>query len=419
MGSETIELKYGEEMIAFDLPGERLLGILKPGSAPAPTSEEAEVRRALAHPVGSLRIREIVKPGERIAIVTSDITRPVPSYKILPPLLDELADAGVATEDITIVLALGSHRSHTEEEKQKLVGDTVTARGIRVIDSDMTQCVRLGQCRNGTPVDIFRPVAEADRRICLGNIEYHYFAGYSGGSKALMPGVSSHEAIQANHANMIREGAYAGNIEGNPVREDIEQITDFIHIDFIVNVVLDDAKHILKAVAGDVVKAHREGCAFLDKIYKVPIERKADIVILSPGGFPKDINLYQSQKGLDNAKHAVKDGGILVWCASAREGFGEAVFEEWMRTMAPNEMIEEIRRNFKLGGHKAAAIGMVLKKTRIFFVSDLDDALVREIGFEPFPDVRQAVRAALEICGESAGVYVMPAANSTLPAWAG
>jgi nickel-dependent lactate racemase len=230
-----------------------------------------------------------------------------------------------------------------------------------------------------------------------------------------MPGVSSREAIQSNHANMIHPLAFAGNLAGNPVRDDIEQITQFLKIDFILNVVLDDSKRILKAVAGDALLAHRAGCKFLDGIYKIPIGKLADIVVFSPGGFPKDINIYQAQKGLDNAKHAVREGGIVIWCASAREGFGEALFEQWMRTMAADEMIDEIQRNFKLGGHKAAAIALVLQKAEICYVSEQDEERVRSIGFEPFVDVQDAVDAAFGRLGSDAKAIIMPAANSTLP----
>lgn len=410
-----LKLKYGKGEVCLRLSEKNYAGTVFPNEMKTDLTDEDEVRRAMANPIGSKRLKEIVNPGETIAIITSDITRPMPSYRVLPTVIEELLEGGVSEEDITVVLALGSHRGHTEEEKKQLVGETVYRSKVRVIDSDMNQCVRLGMCKNGTPADIFKPVVTADKRIALGNIEFHYFAGYSGGNKALMPGVSSHDAIQANHSNMIKDGAHAGNLDTNPVRQDMEQVTDFISLDFIVNVVLDGKKKIVKAVAGDHVKAHRAGCKALDEMYMVKLRQKADIVVASPGGFPKDINIYQSQKGLDNAKHAVKEGGIIVWCASAAEKFGEKTFEEWMTTKSPKEMIEEIGKNFKLGGHKAAAIAMILEKARIFMVSDLDPELVKSIHLEPYPSLQQAVDAAIAEQGESAQVLIMPAAGSTLP----
>lgn len=265
-------------------------------------------------------------------------------------------------------------------------------------------------------MDIDRRVAEADRRICLGNIEYHYFAGYSGGAKAIMPGVSTRAAIQANHSRMVEDAACAGKLEGNPVREDIEEAAAMVGVDFIVNVVLDAHKEIIKAVAGDLVAAHREGCAFLDTLYRKEIPARADIVLVSQGGAPKDLNLYQTQKALDNAKHAVKPGGVVVLVGSCKEGLGEKTFEEWMTT-APtaHSLIERIQREFRLGGHKAAAIAMVLENADIYLVSDLEDALVERLFMKPFHSVQAAYDAAIRKCGENATVLSMPYGGSTLP----
>lgn len=357
-----------------------------------------------------------MKPGERICIITSDITRPMPSKIALLPLLDELARAGVHRRDVLIVFALGSHRKHTEEEMRYLVGDEVFET-VRCLDADASDCVHLGVTPSGTPVDVCRPVAEADRVICMGNIEYHYFAGYSGGAKAIMPGVSTRAAIQSNHSQMVQEAAHAGKLEGNPVRDDIDSVTDFIRIDFILNVVLNEKKQIIKAVAGHHIHAHRAGCAFLDTMYKVAIPRRADLVLASPGGYPKDINLYQAQKALDNSKHAVREGGIIILCASCKEGLGEGVFERWM-TQSPSVdfMVEEIQRNFELGGHKAAAIGMVMQKCKVFLVSDLEEDFVRSIYFTPFQTLEEAYAAATAELGGCASVIVMPYGGSTLPA---
>ncbi|WP_432408957.1 nickel-dependent lactate racemase [Wukongibacter sp. M2B1] len=409
------ELKFGKDKVKFEIDDKNYMGEILPREIESDITGEAEVERALKNPIGTSRLKDIVKPGEKIVIVTSDITRPMPSKKVLPPVLRELSLANVSKKDITIVLALGSHRSHTEEEKRNLIGDEIYDSEIEIIDSDMNKCINLGECTNGTPVDIFKPVAKADRIICMGNIEYHYFAGYSGGSKAIMPGVSSHDAIQANHSNMIKDEAYAGNLETNPVRQDIDETGEFVKIDFIINVVLNKKKEIVKAVAGHYIKAHREGCRHLDEMYGVEIEKQGDIVIVSPGGFPKDLNIYQSQKGLDNSKHAVREGGIIILAASAKEGFGEKTFEDWMLHKKPREMIKEIKENFKLGGHKAAAIAMILQKADIYMVTDLEDELVRKINFKPFNTVQGAIEAALKELGEDSQIMIMPAAGSTLP----
>ena len=260
-----LEFGFGSGTQSVEVRDDRLLGVLHANRlTPGLTGEDA-VRAALDAPIGAPAIEQVVHPGEKIAIVTSDITRPCPTWKILPPLLDRLYAAGVDKKDITLVFALGSHRHHTPDEQRHLAGERAWQE-LRCVDSDPDDCVRLGTTDAGTPVDIFRPVAEADRVICLANIEYHYFAGYSGGAKSIMPGVSTRDAIQCNHRMMVRPEAHAGKLDGNPIREDIEQAGRILGIDYIVNVVLDEHKNIVHAVAGDAVKAHRAGCAFLDTL---------------------------------------------------------------------------------------------------------------------------------------------------------
>ncbi len=397
------------------VPKEDLLDVLRANEVPAGLTGEAEVRRALAEPIGSPRLGEIVRPGERIAIITSDITRPMPTWTVMPALLEELYAAGVRAGDITLVFALGSHRPHTQEEMRRLAGERAWNE-IACVDSDPADCVHLGVTAAGTPVDITRVVAEADRRICLGNIEYHYFAGYSGGAKAIMPGISTRQAIQCNHSMMVRPEARAGALEGNPIRMDIEEAGAICGIDFILNVVLSEHKEILRAVAGHPVQAHRAGCAFLDRLYRKELSQPADIVLVSQGGAPKDLNLYQTQKALDNARHAVKPGGVIVLIGSCREGLGERVFEEWMTTSpSPQAMIERIGRDFQLGGHKAAAIAMTLEKAEVWLVSELEESFVRSIFLTPQPDVQTALDRAFEKLGPAATVLAMPYGGSTLP----
>lgn len=410
-----LEFGYGSSVQTVNIPDKNLIGVLQSNPMDHERTGADAVRHAMAHPIGSSRLSSIAKPGQKVSIITSDISRPMPSWEVLPVVLEELYAAGVAREDITVVFALGSHRKHTQEEKEHLAGKQCF-REVRCVDSDPDDCVRMGVTSSNTPVDITRVVAEADLRICLGNIEFHYFAGYSGGAKAIMPGVSTPEAIQCNHRMMISEDACAGKLDGNPIRMDIEEAGKICGIDFIVNVILDEHKHIVYAVAGDVTKAHREGCAYLDQMYRTRIAQRADIVLVSQGGAPKDANLYQTQKALDNAKHAVKKGGTIILIGACPEGFGSAKFESWL-TQAPtaHSMVERIGREFQLGGHKAAAIGMVLENARIDLVSEMDDDLVRSIFMVPQLSAQTAFDQAMERYGENATVIAMPFGGATLP----
>lgn len=406
-------LHYDKKLIEINVSNERLIGELLPNEVEVSLTGADEIERALDNPIGSDKVENLLKKGNKVCIITSDITRPMPSKICLPPLISRLNSAGIPDEDILIVFALGSHRNHTVEEMKYLVGEEIYDR-IECVDSNPDRCKRIGITSSGTCVDIFDRVVDSDFIICMGNIEYHYFAGYSGGAKAIMPGVSTREAIRQNHKMMVDEKAFAGNLN-SPVRLDIEESGKLLGIDFILNVVLDEHKNIIKAVAGDTIKAHREGCAFLDKLYSVKIDKRADIVIVSAGGYPKDQNMYQAQKALDNAKHAVKEGGIIIWLASCKEGLGSKIFEEWMTQKSPKQMIKDIKADFKLGGHKAAAISLVLEKAKIFLVSDLDEKLVSSINLVPFANLDDAYSTATKLLGEDSTVYVMPYGGSTLP----
>jgi nickel-dependent lactate racemase len=409
-----VSLKYGEKQLQLEVPDHT--EILSPKTEfPSVDDPFGEVRRALDNPIASPTLTQVVenmKP-RKIAILVSDLTRPSPSHIIVPPILEELNRAGVKREQIKIVFGLGFHRKMSEEEMKKAVGEEVFER-YECINHDIDNCVYIGETSRGTPVEVFRPVIESDLIIATGNLELHWFVGYSGGYKALLPGVCSKRTIEKNHSLMLSENAIAGNIN-SPVRLDIEEAGAMTNVRFIVNVVLNSKKQIVKAVAGHPIAAHREGVKYIDAMYKVPIAKKYDVVIASCGGFPKDINLYQAQKGLDNASHAVKDDGTIVLVAECREGFGERTFEEWMRkAKSPDEPLQWIRSNFVLGGHKAVGFCRVLKKADIFLCSSMDENVVREIFMTPFIDPQRAIDAALEKHGKSASVLLMPYANSTL-----
>ena len=410
-----LEIGFGNSPQTVEIPDNNIVGVLQPNEVSVELTGVDSVKMALKNPIGAPRLTEVVKPGEKIVIITSDITRPLPSRNIIPFVLSELWVAGVKPDDVTIVFALGSHRKHTADEMKKLVGEEVFDQ-VRCVDSDSGDFIHMGTTKMGTPVDITRIVAEADVRIGISNIEYHYFAGYSGGAKAIMPGVSTRAAIQSNHSRMVLPAAAAGKLEGNPVREDIEEAMFFCPLHYILNVVLNEQKEIIQAVAGHFIEAHREGCKFLDKLYLKVINERADIVIASQGGAPKDINLYQTQKALDNAKHAVKKGGVIILAGSCKEGLGEDIFEEWMtKSETAISMIKRIQKDFQLGGHKAAAIAMVLEECEIYLVSEMEPEFVESIFLKPFATVQEALSAAFKNTHKDATVFVMPYAGSTLP----
>ncbi|MBI2503822.1 MAG: nickel-dependent lactate racemase [Candidatus Latescibacteria bacterium] len=415
MASVRISVPYGHAELHGQVPEASFLGTFLPQEEEAADDEQQLLRQALEHPIGTARLRELARPGQKVAIVTSDLTRPCPSHKLLPSVLAELNAAGVPDADITVIVALGLHRAQTPAELEELLGAEVCRR-VRVLNHDPEQVVRLGMTSRGTPVEFFRPLVEADLRVCLGNLEFHYFAGFSGGAKALLPGCASRATVNANHALMVQPGAVAGKLEGNPVRADLEEGAAMLGGDFILNVVVDGHHRITGAVAGHVDQAHRQGCELVAQRGSVPIPQLAEVVVVSAGGYPKDINMYQAQKALDNAMHAVRPGGVIIWVAECVEGLGGKTFESWLREAGqPDRVLEKIQREFVLGGHKAAAIAAVLKRAAVYLVSGLEEGVLAGSGLVPFVDLDEALKAALDQIGPQARVLSLPYGGSVLP----
>ncbi len=383
-----ITIPYGKEKIDLVIPEKNVLDIVGGDNSVSEKGEKELISNALKKPIGSSTLSGIVARKTSACILVSDITRPCPSYRFLPQLVEELTSGGIPLSNIKVILGLGIHRGHSEREKRKLVGDYIFE-NIRVIDFDPSKAKLIGKTSAGTPVEVFDEVLKSDLLVVTGNIEYHYFAGYSGGAKALMPGVCTRNSIQANHAMMLDKRAISGNIEDNPVREDIEEAGQMAGIDFIFNVILDDNKNIIDAVAGKNNEAWLEGIKRYDAIYKREVDHPAYILIASPGGYPKDINLYQSQKALENIKDIVKPGGAIILIASCEEGFGEDVFEEWMSQAKDfNAISERLKDNFVLGGHKAVAVSRVISEKKVYLYSGFDNLATEKMGFEKLDDIQ-------------------------------
>ncbi|MHB1337166.1 MAG: nickel-dependent malate racemase, LarAH6 family [Candidatus Humimicrobiaceae bacterium] len=385
-----IKISYGKGNIELEIPDKNIQDIIHGGkNIGLNLDENTIIKQALNNPIKSDRLHEIAQGKKSACIVASDITRPCPSYKFLPQLVEELNKGGVENQNIKILLGLGIHRKHTDDEKRKLVGDFIYEH-IRIEDSDTSKAKLVGHTSAGTPVEVYKGALECELLIATGNIEYHYFAGYSGGAKAVMPGICSRNSIQFNHKMMLDERAVAGNFYDNPVRQDIEEAGRLTGIDFIFNVILDDKKNIIAAVAGKNNEAYIDGIKKYDSIYKREVNQPADIVITSQGGYPKDINLYQSQKALENVKEIVNEKGTIILVASCSEGFGEDIFEEWMTNCRDYELISNnLKKNFVLGGHKAVAISKILSKTQVFLYSEFNLNETEKMGFKKIDNIQE------------------------------
>ncbi len=389
-----LEIPYAKKSIQIDIPDKNILNVFECCPAIHTVNEEEIIKGALARPINSENLARAAEGKTSAAILTSDITRPCPSYEFLPHIVDELEGAGV--KEIKIIFGLGIHRLHTDREKENLVGDYVAGKA-KLIDSDIKSCLRLGVTSRGTPVEVFREAIDADMLIATGNLEYHYFAGYSGGAKALMPGVCSKATISANHSMMLDKSAAAGNYDSNPVALDIKESTAMVPIDFLFNVILDDNKNITAAVAGNVLKAHREGIKIYDERYFITAQRKADIVITSPGGSPKDINLYQAQKALDNVKEIVKPGGSVLLIASCMEGCGEDTFEKWMEEANDYPKLrEKIKKEFMLGAHKAVVISRMINDFKVYLYSEFSKQKTEAMGLGKLENLQKFINIFLQ-----------------------
>lgn len=413
-----IWLPYGKTEVCARIPTRNLLGTIEPKEMSGSSNPQAEIERALKKPIGTKRLSEIAKSGDKVAITVDDATRATPSHLMVPLILDELNSAGVKDEDVTVIFARGTHRSVKREEMKRIVGEEVLGR-VKAMNHDpkSKDQVGLGTTSFGTEVYVNKVFAEADVKILTGDVGLHYYAGYGGGRKSVLPGVSSAQTIQKNHAMLLHSKARTGVLEGNPVHEDMVEAAKLAKVDFILNVVMNSQREVVKAFAGDLEQAFYEGVKLVDDMYKVPIERRAEIVVLSSGGHPFDITLFHAYSGVDNALNVVKRRGVIILLAECPEGHGQEVFYEWMVKFKDLKRIErELKRRFILGGHKAYYIMKALQRVHIILVSTMPDYYAVDVfNLKTARAVNDALRQAFEIAGKNAKVWVMPHGNATLP----
>ena len=412
---KTIPLAFGSTSIELDIPEKNMSSIILPSELEIKEEGASLIKNALENPIKSERLSEIVNPDSRVAIIVSDITRPTPTAKLLPPLLEELYLGGARSGNITVVFALGLHRLQTEEECRQLVGEEIFEK-IRCVQHDRKRCRLLGETSFGTPVEVFEEVIDSDVIISTGTLEFHYYAGYGGGGKSILPGVSSEKSILSFHSfySKLFEGDPLSGRADSPARQNIEEAARIAGLDFILNVVLDSKKEIVAAVAGNFIEAHRKGAEYVDAMYKVSVE-PADAVVVSCGGFPKDINLYQATKSLEHATLAVKKGGSIILVAECAEGIGNKVYECWNRECrVPEDAVERFKNCFEFGGHKAAIVGRTAKEFKLYLVSKLPETESRNAFFIPAKSIDEALEKVLSE-NSDAKIHVMPNGGWTLP----
>ncbi len=422
---QKFELAYGHSIIRFSIPQGNLLGILRAKALTPLFHPEAEMRKALKNPTQSPPLAEVVLPGERVGIVVSDKTRVSKADILIPAIIEELLKSGISMEDIFIVFAHGTHPLHTRKEQEAIVGSEVTSK-VKIVNHDCRDQSNLsfiGTTTRGTRVELNRQLIEADRIILTGVITYHYFAGFGGGRKSILPGVASFETIQANHKLVLNslscggmnEMARTAILDGNPIHEDMEEAAFMASPDFLVNLVLNDQREIAGVFAGDFISAYRKGCDFIDENYRVGLEVAADVVIVSGGGYPKDLNFVQSHKAMDNAANALREGGTMILVAEAAEGFSSPVYEEWINLKTLDAIEQELRKNFSIPGHTVHAAIKKAQKFNIIWVSGQDPDKVKKIGMVPAASIEEAFNLLQARMGEDWQAYVMLDGYTTYP----
>ena len=411
-----VEIPYHRTRLQLDIPEQELLGVYHSRLPEAVADENGEIERALRHPIGSRRLCDLAARSSRAVVICSDHTRPVPSKAIIPPLLAELRRNNPQI-DITLLIATGFHRATTRAELAAKFGDEIVAREkIVVHDSGAPkQMIEIGRLPSGGRLLINRLAAECDLLVAEGFIEPHFFAGFSGGRKSVLPGIASRETVLANHcAEFIADpGARTGNLEGNPIHRDMISAARQAKLAFIVNVVIDSSKRVVKAFAGGCEAAHAAGVEFLNRYAGVEVPA-ADIVITSNGGYPLDMNVYQSVKGMTAAEAVCRPGGVIIMAASCIDGHGgESFYRTLARAASPEEILKytaEVPRHATQPDQwEFQILARILSRYHVIVVtSDCDHQMLREMMLDPAATLPEAYARAREIAGSGAKVAVIP-----------
>jgi nickel-dependent lactate racemase len=408
MASVKIPFRYGRETVEVDCDEEDILAIVTPGEMPEADDEIALVRDALQNPIGTKRLSTIAKPGDAVAIVADDFARPVTGWKVLPPVLEELERAGVRDEDITIMMGSGTHRPCTREECERLVGKEVVER-FKVVSHDMDDqdnLVFIGMTSGGNSVWVNRLIAHADVKVLTGHIAL-IGHGFSGGRKSLLPAVCGRDTIYFNHRHEWISRSFFGKLENNPMHDDSMEAAHLGRIDFIVNVVLNVKREVIKAVAGDMVLAWMEGVSLARELYTFPLDRQPEIVMTSAGGSPSDDTLYQAVKGIQISYPLIKQGGSIILVAHCRDGVGDSEFERYLK-MGPKEVLKRIEMGETVHVRADIVATAFEKAGKIYVKSDLPPDQLIEYGLTPVKSVDEALKKALADAGKDARILCLP-----------
>ena len=405
-------LEILREALKRPLKAKRLREILRERfSERRKTAETAETARNAEKERGARgereeRGEEEAEGGREIVIVVDDHTRSAPTEEMLDALTAEISEAGGEEylRRVKVLVACGTHSAPSEEELRRILGKHYGRFPVETHDCDADSLVFVGRTSRGTPVFLNATYVNAKMRggVCVltGDITLHYYAGFGGGRKSILPGIAGRETIRRNHALLVHENARTANLDGNPVHEDMCEAAamPLAKPDFVLNTVSDASGNLVAAFAGECDEVFKRGAALARELFVKRIREKYDILVVSAGGFPKDRNLYLATKAIEHCKRAVADGGSLILVAECRDGVGDAVFEDWMNKYKTAEAVESaVKTNFVLGGHKAFYLRSTMRRIRICVVSSLDAEMLGNWGIQPYESVQSAVECELNL----------------------
>ncbi|MGB3700635.1 MAG: nickel-dependent lactate racemase [Anaerolineales bacterium] len=417
-----VDLNYGRQGLKINLP--ETTDVLRTHFQPGIPDEAGAIRQALQKPIASPPLASLLKPGDRVIVVHTDITRATPNDRILPVLLDELLAAGIHAPDITLLNGLGTHRRQTDAELRMMLGDQIVDR-YRCLQHDCnddSNLVSLGETYLGNSVRINRHYIESDVRIITGFIEPHFFAGFSGGPKAILPSLAGRESVFSNHGlEMIAHPQAAwGVTEGNPLWEEMREVAVGTKPTFLLNVALNTQQEITAVFAGDMLAAHTQGCAYVKQNAMVAVDAPYDIVVTTNSGYPLDQNLYQSVKGMSAASQVVRDGGAIIIATACEDGLPDhGLYAELLAEAgSPQGILEMISKpGFSVQDQWQVQVqAQIQLHADVYVYSDgLSDDQIRQALFLPCQDVEATLERLQASLGSQARICVMPEGPQLIP----
>ncbi len=414
----TYTLPYGRSYLTCEISDRFQVEVVSPVQEPGVFDPGQTVRAALDQLLGGFQWGDF-QGIKTAAIAVNDKTRPVPHRFLLPPLLARLEGLGLPPDQICLLIATGAHPPmDVGEYSAVLPQDILACHPVYCHDADdASQLKSLGDTSRGTPVWINRRFLDADLRLVVGNIEPHQFQGFSGGVKSASIGLAGRETVNHNHALMTAPGAVLGEYEQNPARQDVEEIGRLVGVHLALNCILNDNQEILQVLAGAPDAVMAAGIPMARALCMAPVELPFDLVVASPGGHPKDINLYQAQKALAHARRVTKTGGTVILAAACPEGAGSRRYEHWVSKLASQEAVltRFPREGFQVGPHKAYQIARDAVQVQVLLVSEMAPTKVRRLLLNPAATLQEAVDDVIRSIPASARIGVMPKANNTIP----